>query len=79
MQAAGKEFRFRADGHPDVHGRITMSFVTDQSAGLREIEIVIPPDEYARMEPGIEYTLTPANEVTGYEWKTRGRITIKKR
>ena len=28
------------------------------------------------MEPGVEYTLTPRNEVAGYAWKTKGRVTI---
>ena len=35
-------------------------------------------DEYAKMEPGVEYTLTPRNDVAGYAWKTKGRVTITK-
>jgi RNA polymerase sigma factor (sigma-70 family) len=78
MQAADKQFLFRAEGRPDVRGQISMSFVTQPSAGLREMEILIPPAEYARMESGVEYTLTPRNEAAGYQWKTKGPITIKK-
>ncbi len=33
----------------------------------------------ARMEPGVEYTITPQNDVAGYEWKTTGRVTITKK
>ncbi len=76
LEAAGREFLFRADGRPDVRGRTTTSSITWHSRGLHEIEILIPRDEYARMEPGIAYTLTPRNEVAGYQWKTRGRVTI---
>ena len=31
------------------------------------------------MVPGIEYTLKPRNEVPGYAWKTKGRVTITKK
>ena len=31
------------------------------------------------MEPGVEYTLRPRNEVAGYEWKVKGRETIAKK
>jgi len=31
------------------------------------------------MEPGVEYTLTPRNDVAGHEWKTKGRMTITKK
>jgi len=78
-QAAGKEFLFKADGHPDVRGRITMaSIIGPTQSGIREMEILIPTAEYAKMTAGIEYTLTPRNEVAGYEWKTKGRVTITK-
>ena len=78
MQAAGKEWLLRADGRPDIHGRTTTSSITWHSRGLHEIEILIPRDEYARMEPEVEYTLEPRNEVPGYQWKTKGRVTVAK-
>jgi hypothetical protein len=31
------------------------------------------------MEPGVAYTLTPRNEVPGYQWKVKGRVTIAKK
>ncbi len=78
LEAAGREFVFRADGRPDVRGRTTTSSITWHSRGLHEIEVLIPREEYARMEPGVAYTLVPRNEVPGYQWKTRGRVTIAK-
>ncbi len=49
------------------------------SPELRELQVLIPPEDYARMKPGVEYTLEPRNEVPGYQWKTRGRVTIRGR
>ena len=79
MQAADKAFVLAAKGRPDVHGRITMSYFTQPSANLREMEIVIPPEEYANMESGVEYTLKPRNDVAGYVWKAKGKLTVIKR
>jgi RNA polymerase sigma factor (sigma-70 family) len=79
LQAAGKEFLLRADGRPDVQGRITTSSITWPSRNLREIEVLIPRKEYARMEPAVEYALLPRNEVPGYEWKIPARVTIRKK
>jgi len=78
LQAAGKEFLFKAAGHPEVRGQITTGSFTSRSQNLREMEILIPRDEYAKMEPRVEYTLTPRNEVAGYEWKTKRPVTITK-
>jgi RNA polymerase sigma factor (sigma-70 family) len=77
LLAVGKEFLFQADGHPDVHGRITTISIVGRAD--HELVIAIPPEEFARMEPGVEYTLKPRNEVSGYEWKTKGRVTIAKK
>jgi hypothetical protein len=75
MQAAGKQWRLRAEGHPELRAEITTGSVVG-SPDFRELEMIIPPEDYARMEPGVEYTLVPRNEVPGYHWKTRGRVTI---
>jgi hypothetical protein len=79
LEAAGREFVFQADGRPDVHGRTTTSSITWHSRDLHEIEVLIPREEFAKMEPGVEYTLTPRNEVPGYQWKIKGRVTIRKK
>jgi RNA polymerase sigma factor (sigma-70 family) len=79
LEAAGKVFLFKAEGQPDVKGRTTASSITWHSRGLHEIEVVIPPEEYAKMEPNVVYTLQPLNDVAGYEWKVKGRVTITKK
>ena len=79
MQAVDRDFVFRAEGRPDVRGRITMSYVTQPSAGLREMEILIAPEEFARMEPGVAYALVPRNEKAGYAWQTKGPLAITRK
>jgi hypothetical protein len=76
IKGAAKEFRFQAEGHADVLGRIWGSF-TDPPE-IHEILIVIAPQEYARMEPDVEYVLVPKNGSAGYEWKTKGRVAIRR-
>jgi RNA polymerase sigma factor (sigma-70 family) len=76
LQAAGKEFLFQAEGQPDVLGRTTAGSCTDPAQNVREIEVILPRDEYAKMKPGIAYRIVPRNEVSGYEWKVKGRLTI---
>jgi hypothetical protein len=76
MQAAGKEWLLQAEGQRDIHARITVGSVVGRE--LHELEVQIPPEDYARMAPGVEYTLVPRNEVAGYRWKTKGRVTIAK-
>jgi hypothetical protein len=77
LQAAGKEWLLQAQGHPEIHGRITTGSIIG-SPDIRELVLDIPREEYARMKPGIAYTLTPRNEVPGYEWKTKGPLSITK-
>ncbi len=79
LEAAGKDFVFKAGGRPDVHGRITTSSITWQSRDLHEIEVLIPREQYVKMEPDVEYTVTPPNDVAGYQWKIKGPVTITKK
>jgi hypothetical protein len=67
----------RSAGKTLIERRTTGSVIG--SPDIRELELLIPPEDYARMEPGVEYTLVPRNEVSGYHWKTRGRVTIAKK
>jgi hypothetical protein len=76
LEAAAREFSLKANGHPDIHARITTSSITSHSRNIHEIELRIPADEYTKMSPGVEYTLTPPSAVRGYEWKTKQPVTI---
>jgi hypothetical protein len=76
MKNAAKAFLFLAENHAEVHGLI-MGSITNPPE-VHEIVIVIPPPEYAKMDPGIEYVLVPQNGQGKYTWKTKGRVTIKR-
>jgi hypothetical protein len=76
MNRADKTFVFRANGHPDVRGQLQMSFWTSSWANLRDILIVIPPEEIAKMSQGVPYTIHPVNGTSGYEWKVKDGLTI---
>lgn len=79
LQAAGKEFLFKADGQPDVRGKVTTGSCTNPAQNLHEIEIIIPNDQFAKMKPGIAYEVVPRNEVPGYLWKVKGSVTITRK
>jgi len=55
---------------------LSMTFFTDASQNLRELEVVIPAAEYAKMEKRVAYTLHPANGKKGYEWKVDAGLTV---
>jgi hypothetical protein len=76
LQQVDKDLVFRAKDQPDVKGRVTMSFYTQASAQLREVEVAIPREEYARMGRGVPYTIHPVNAVPGYQWKVKEGVTI---
>jgi hypothetical protein len=68
-----------AEQAPSVRGSLSSGYVTDEDAGLREIEILITPDEYRKLKRGVAYKLLPANEKESYKWQVRKdlRITIE--
>jgi hypothetical protein len=76
LEAAGREFVLKADGRADVHARVTTSSITWHSRDLHEIELLVPQPEYAKMDRGVEYTLSAPQELNGYAWKTRGHVSI---
>jgi hypothetical protein len=76
LQRVDRHLVFRAKGHPDVKGEVMQSFFTNASAKQREIEVAIPPAEYARMVKGVAYTLHPVNGVAGYAWKVKEGLTV---
>jgi hypothetical protein len=74
MRLADKCFVLRAKGQPDVACQMSNGFVTSQK--LREMEVIIPVAEYAKMAKGVPYTLHPVNGKKGYEWKVREEVTL---
>jgi hypothetical protein len=76
LQRVDRKLLFRAKGQPDVRGDVKFSFFMSASAGLREVEVAIPKQEYAKMAGDVPYTIEPANAVPGYEWKVKQGLTI---
>lgn len=76
MHRADKNFVFQAKGQPDVRGKLSMSFYTHASENVRDMEVVLPREEYAKMAKDVPYTIHPVNGVAGYQWKVREGVTV---
>jgi hypothetical protein len=76
MRRADTHFVLRAKGRPDVACQVSMNFYTDHSRNLCELEVAIPPAEYAKMARGVAYSLHPVNGKKGYEWKVREGVSL---
>jgi hypothetical protein len=79
MIRADKDFVFQAEGHPDVKAKINApygAFWTSSHDNLREILVVIPKDELAKMAKDVAYTIRPVNSVATYQWKVKEGLTI---
>jgi hypothetical protein len=71
-----RAFVLRAAGQPDVKGSIVLSFFSGRADQLREIRLVMAPDEYARMVTGVAYTLHPVNAQPAYAWQVKKEVTL---
>jgi hypothetical protein len=78
MSRVDKNFLFRAKGQADIRGQMEMSFWTGGPSNLREILVVIPPQEFAKMAKGVAYTIHPVNAAADYQWKVKEGLTIKR-
>lgn len=76
MNRADLNFILRAEAEPDVLCHLSKTSVAGGSSKLCELEVVIPPDEYAKMVEDVAYTLHPVNAAEGYVWKVRDGLTI---
>ncbi|MCK4828328.1 hypothetical protein KA005_72030 [bacterium] len=79
MRKVDPNFKLVAEQAPEVKGRLSMGYITHESAGVREIEILIRPKEYVKLKSGVAYKLVPDNENKNYNWKVKSdlRITIE--
>jgi hypothetical protein len=78
LARAGQEFRLKAGGRPDVCGRLSSWYFTNPAEDHREIEIVIPPDEFSKMAAGVDYAIQAVNEKPEYTWKVKEGLTIRR-
>jgi hypothetical protein len=73
---ADPEFVLKAPGQPDVKARLGGSYYTAPAENLREMEVTIPPAEFAKMARGVAYTIHPTNSTKDYSWKVRPGLTV---
>jgi hypothetical protein len=76
MRRADRNFVLKAEGQRDVPCQVSMNFYTHRSEKLCELEVIIPPAEYAEMAKDVKYTLHPVNGTKGYEWKVRDGVHV---
>jgi hypothetical protein len=76
MRRSDRRFVLRAKDQPDVSCQISMNFYTASPRNLRELEVIIPATDYAKMTKGVAYTLHPVNGKKGYEWKVRNGLSV---
>jgi Transglutaminase-like superfamily len=75
---ADKEFVLKADGHPEVKCRLSGLYITLRSQKIRDMELVIPPAEFAKMAQDVSYGLQPVNPQANYRWKVNGNLSISR-
>jgi RNA polymerase sigma factor (sigma-70 family) len=78
LKQTDRRFLLRAKDRPEIKGEVQFSVWSDSASGLREILLVIPKEEYAKMAPCIEYSIHPANSTAGYQWRITGGLTIRR-
>jgi hypothetical protein len=76
LSRADGNFVLRAKGHPDVKAHFAGPYVTAPADNVREMEIVIPPEEYARMARRVAYTIHPVNANGEYRWRVAAGVTV---
>jgi RNA polymerase sigma factor (sigma-70 family) len=76
MRRADRAFVLKAKDQPDVTCEVSMSFYTQHSRNLCELEIVVPSAEYAKMAQGVAYALHPVNGKKGFQWKVADGVRV---
>ncbi len=57
MQRADKNFVLAAKGQAEIPCKLSMSYVTDPNAGVRDMEVTIAPEDFGRMAKRVGYYL----------------------
>jgi hypothetical protein len=77
MNRADPNFVLRAQGQAEVQAKLSMNFISGEGGKLCELELVVPPEQFAKMAKDIPYTLQPVNAVAGYSWKVKEGLTVR--
>jgi hypothetical protein len=76
LKRCDPHFALKAKGQPDIACQLSLGFFTSASDNVRDMELLIPAAEYAKMTRGVAYTLHPLNAGTDYHWKVKDGLTI---
>ena len=76
MQRADKDFVLSATSRPEIHCSLSMGYVTDPSANVRDLELTILPEDFTKMSRGVPYTLHPKNAIADYQWRVKEGLTL---
>ena len=76
MQRADKDFVLAAKGQPEIPCKLSMSYVTDPNAGVRDMEMTIAPEDLAKMARRVAYSLRAVNSVKEYQWRVKDGVML---
>jgi hypothetical protein len=76
LQKVDGNFVLRARGRPDIRCQASTLFITHATQQIREFEVVIPPQEFAKMARDVPYTLHPPDAKAGYRWEVKEGLTL---
>ncbi len=76
MQRADNNFALSAEGHPEVHCKLTTWYVTDPNANVREMQLAIAQEDFAKMAKNVRYSLRAVNSVKDYQWRVKEGLTL---
>jgi hypothetical protein len=79
LTRADPNFRFRAKAQAEVKGYVSQNFFTLTSQGIRDMELIIPPKELAKMVKGVAYTIHPVNARKDYQWKVQKGVSVTRK
>jgi hypothetical protein len=79
LDRVDKNFVLRAKDQPDVNATIVLSFFTGPAEQVREIRLVVPREEFAKMAKDVAYTLHPANAKADCKWSVKEGVTVTKK
>jgi hypothetical protein len=65
-----------AKGQPEIPCKLSMSYVTDPNANVRDMEVTIASEDFGRMAGGVAYALRPRNAGTEYRWEVKQGLTL---
>lgn len=76
-ELCGKRFALRAAGRPDVPARATRGYWVIPESDVRAFYLRVEPDEFAAMEPGVDYSLEYVDDGASCGWRVDPSVVIR--